>query len=261
MTLKQTLENFKSGKISLEEAEREVRMFQMHALKEFAVLDTHRENRTGVPEVVLGESKSDEEIEALIKEFVSRRGRCIITRLARDRVKAFGKKIRKSITIETNEKAGVLVAKKKGYKTAKTDGRVAILCAGTSDIVRAEEARIIAQEMGCEVYTFYDVGVAGIHRLLPAIKKIIEADVDAVIAVAGMEGALPSVVAGLVSVPVIGLPISTGYGVGGKGEGALLAMLQSCSPGLAVVNIDNGFGAGVLAALVANRAARFRKVR
>lgn len=259
MSLKRILESFKRGRISLEEAEREVQMFQVQHLHDFAALDTHRENRTGVPEVVFGEGKSDEEIEALIKEFVAHRGRCIVTRLTKERIKALNKKIRRSITIETNERAGIIVAKKRGYEAAKTGGKVAILCAGTSDIVRAEEARIIARELGCEVYTFYDVGIAGIHRLLPAIKKIIEEDVDAVIAVAGMEGALPSVVAGLVSVPVVGLPISTGYGIGGRGEGALLAMLQSCSPGLAVVNIDNGFGAGVLAALIANRAARFRK--
>jgi hypothetical protein len=113
--------------------------------------------------------------------------------------------------------------------------------------------------MGCRVYTFYDVGVAGIHRLIPAIEEIIREDIDAVIVAAGMEGTLPSVVAGLVDVPVIGLPISTGYGVGGRGEAALLAMLQSCSPGLATVNVDNGFGAGVVASIIANRVAKFRK--
>lgn len=107
--------------------------------------------------------------------------------------------------------------------------------------------------MGCEVITSYDIGIAGLHRLLTPLKKMIEADVDVIVVCAGMEGALPSVVAGLVDVPVIGVQVSTGYGLGAEGVGALMGMLQSCSPGLTVVNIDNGFNAGATAALIANR--------
>ncbi|MFH1775028.1 MAG: nickel pincer cofactor biosynthesis protein LarB, partial [Methanobacteriota archaeon] len=257
MPLKRILENYKKGKISLEDAEKEVRLFSMAKISNWSNLDICRENRTGVPEVVFGEGKTDEELVRLVNEFVKRKGRCIITRLSSSRIAALKKKIKK-MSFAKSEKAGVVVVKSRGYKLNPTGGRVAILCAGTSDVARAEEARIISEEMGCSVFTFYDVGVAGIHRLIPAIKKIIKEDVDVVIAAAGMEGALPSVVAGLVDVPVIGLPISTGYGAGGRGETALFAMLQSCSPGLSVVNIDNGFGAGVVASLIASRAAKFR---
>jgi len=261
MTLKQILENYKCGRISLEDAEKDVRLFSFAAISNFANIDTHRENRTGIPEVIFGEGKSDAEVYALAEELVKQRSRCIVTRLSQSRIESLKKLVKRSkkVIFEANEKAGVLVIKKRGFKLSKTGGRVAILCAGTTDIGRAEEARVIVQEMGCKVYTFYDVGIAGIHRLIPAVKNIIEKDVDAVIAVAGMEGALPSVIAGLVNVPVVGLPISAGYGIGGKGEAALFSMLQSCSPGLTVVNIDNGFGAGVAAAIIANRAAKFRK--
>ena len=122
----------------------------------------------------------------------------------------------------------------------------------------AEEAAFIAEEMGCDVTCIYDVGVAGLHRLLEPLRDLLAIEVDAIIVAAGMDGALPSVVAGLVPVPVIGLPTSIGYGMGGKGIAALLSMLQTCAPGLSVVNIDNGVGAGITAAMIANRVARAR---
>lgn len=131
-----------------------------------------------------------------------------------------------------------------------------MITAGTADIPVATEAKVAAEEMGCKVLTAFDVGVAGIHRLFGPLKRMIEEGVDAIIVVAGMEGALPSVVASLVDVPVIGVPTSVGYGLGRDGIGALTAMLQSCSLGLAVVNIDGGVAAGVFAALIANRAAK-----
>jgi pyridinium-3,5-biscarboxylic acid mononucleotide synthase len=140
-----------------------------------------------------------------------------------------------------------------------TGGRLAILTAGTSDIPVAEEAGAVAREMGCAVETFYDVGVAGIHRLAVPLEAMKSFSPDCLIVVAGMEGALPSVVAGLVDVPVVGLPTSTGYGLGGDGTAAILGMLQTCSPGLAVVNVDNGVGAGAMAGLIANRAAAGRR--
>src|SRR2546422_3962518 len=122
----------------------------------------------------------------------------------------------------------------------------------------ADECAIIAEEMGCQVTFIYDVGVSWFHRLLEALRNLLSSGVDAIIVAAGMDGALPSVVAGLVPVPVIGLPTSVGYGVGGKGVAALLSMLQTCAPGLSVVNIDNGVGAGITAAMIANRVARAR---
>ena len=133
-----------------------------------------------------------------------------------------------------------------------------MISAGTSDIPVAEEAALMAEEMGCEVTCIYDVGVAGLHRLVAPLRELITRGTDAIIVAAGMDGALPSVVAGLVAVPVIGLPTSIGYGLGGKGVAALLAMLQTCAPGLAVVNIDNGVGAGITAAMIANRVAEAR---
>lgn len=149
--------------------------------------------------------------------------------------------------------------KRSGFKTLKTGGRIGILTAGTSDIRVAEEARVMAEEMGCTVTMENDVGVAGIHRVFPAVKRMLEADVDVVIVAAGREGALPTVVAGLIDLPIIGLPVSTGYGAGGRGEAALNAMLQACSLGIAVVNIDSGVAAGAVASLIANRVAKSRK--
>lgn len=257
MSIRHILEDYKKGKISSSDAEREVRLFSMKKIENMGLIDTHRENRTGVPEVVFGEGKTDAEIIALSKSFIEKRDRCIVTRLTTQRMTEISKKL-KGVKIEKNKKAGAIVVSKKGGKIKKTGGRVAVLCAGTSDIGRAEEAALISREMGCDVITFYDIGIAGIHRVIPAIEGIIKHGSDAVVVAAGMEGALPSVVAGLVDVPVIGLPVSVGYGEGGKGRAALYSMLQSCSPGLAAVNIDNGFGAGVMAALIANRAAKFR---
>ena len=136
-----------------------------------------------------------------------------------------------------------------------TGGRVGALSAGTSDLPILEEALAVAREMGVDTLTFNDVGVAGLHRLSGPLGKLRDFDPDCLIVAAGMEGVLPSVVSGLVPVPVIGLPTSTGYGLGGDGTAAILGMLQTCSPGLSVVNVDNGVGAGATAALVANRAA------
>jgi NCAIR mutase (PurE)-related protein len=137
-----------------------------------------------------------------------------------------------------------------------TGGRVGAICAGTSDIPALEEAVAVAREMGAETRSFYDVGVAGLHRLEQPLRELRAFDPDCLIVAAGMEGALPTVISALVDVPVIGLPTSAGYGLGGDGTAAILGMLQTCSPGLAVVNVDNGVGAGATAALIANRAAR-----
>lgn len=152
----------------------------------------------------------------------------------------------------------MVVIKKPTFAINPVGGRIGILTAGTSDIGVAEEARIVAQEMGCTVYSTYDVGVAGIHRLIEPLKQILSKDVDVVVVVAGREGALASVVSGLVDVPVIAVPTSNSYGFGAKGVSTLMAMLQSCSLGLAVVNIDGGVAAGAMATLIANRAAKFR---
>ncbi len=255
--IKRILEDYRKGRMSLDEAEKELKLFSITMVEELGRLDIQREHRTGAPEVIFGEGKSMDELVELSREMVRRKGRCIITRLSPKRMDTLAD-IFREYRVQRNQGAGILVTKKKGFQVHKTGGKVAVLSAGTSDIPRAEEARIIAEEMGCRVDVFYDVGVAGIHRLIPALKEVIEGDVDVIVVAAGMEGALPSVVAGMVDVPVIGLPVSSGYGFGGRGVAALQAMLQSCSPGLAVVNVDNGLGAGIVASLIANRAARFR---
>jgi len=256
MKLRKILEKLRDGEIGIEEAESEIKAFQACEIERIARIDVGREIRKGIPEVVFGSGKTDEELEKIALKMLNESNRCIITRLNEERAKKLISKLPEDSIYEFD--SGVLVIKKRGFEVRKTGGRVAVLTAGTSDIPVAKEAEITAREMGCEVISFYDVGVAGIHRLFPALFEILRKDCDVIVVAAGMDGALPSVVAGLVDIPVIGVPTSTGYGAGGKGKAALYSMLQSCSPGLGVVNIDNGFGAGALAAIIANRVAKFR---
>jgi NCAIR mutase (PurE)-related protein len=157
------------------------------------------------------------------------------------------------LTFSYDPSAGVLSAHAPKYRPPEPGGCVGLLTAGTSDIPVAEEAALVISHMGCRIERGYDTGVAGVHRLLEPLKRMIESGADVLVVVAGMEGALPSVVAGLVDLPVIGVPTSTGYGLGGDGTAALYSILQSCSPGLVAVNIDNGVGAGAAAALIARR--------
>ncbi|HUR67607.1 MAG TPA: nickel pincer cofactor biosynthesis protein LarB [Candidatus Thermoplasmatota archaeon] len=213
-----------------------------------AKLDLAREARTGIPEVVLAEGKRDADLVAIVQAFVAAKGRVLVSRLAPERLPLLG-----AVPVTYHERARLAVA---GTAPApSTGGRVLVLAAGTADVEVAEEARIVAQSMGCETRHHYDVGVAGIHRLFPALDDAAWA--DAVVVVAGREGAIAPVVAGLVDRPVIGIPVSVGYGAGGRGEAALLTMLQSCSP-LTVVNIDAGFVGGACAAQIANRVASAR---
>lgn len=213
-------------------------------VENFAKLDTEREARKAVPEIIFGEGKREDDVLRIAKGMYESMGRAIVSRINRD----VASKLEKVGTTSYNERARMAVLKKNGFSIERR-GKVGILAGGTSDLPVAEEARIIAEEMGCEVVAEYDVGVAGIHRLFPALEKMKDADV--LIVVAGMEGALASVVAGLAKQVVIGVPTSVGYGYGGKGEAALMSMLQSCAPGLLAVNIDNGIGAGISAALIA----------
>lgn len=224
---------------------------------EVAHPDLEREERRGMPEVVLAEGKRPEHVIEIAAAFLAARGRAIISRasppLARRLKARFA-----DCAVESHALARLVVVRRPDFRATPTGGIVGLITAGTADLPVAEEARAIAQQMGCTVITAYDVGVAGLHRLLAPLHQMLEGGVDAIIVAAGMDGALPSVVAGLVDVPVIGLPTSVGYGAGGQGLAALLSMLQTCSPGLVVVNIDNGIGAGATAALIANRVARAR---
>ncbi len=245
--MKEILEKLLDGKISIEEAEKMLKTYQIDEIEDFAKFDTARHLRTSIPEVIYAENKDDEDLVKIIRH-CSSLGNVMVTRLPADRyelIKPEIEKIKENSLIEYNRKARVLVIKN---REVKKRGKIGILTAGTSDIPVAEEARITAEEMGCEVLIAHDTGVAGIHRLFSPLRQMLEEEVKVLIVVAGMEGALPSVVSGLVDVPVIGVPTSVGYGVGEGGFTALYAMLQSCAPGIAVVNIDNGFGAGVLAA-------------
>jgi NCAIR mutase (PurE)-related protein len=220
--------------------------------------DVHREHRKGVPEVIYGETKDIEQIVEMTRKILDESGRTIISRVPSDAVEVLSE-VFKTYNVRVHRAARAVVIYKLDYVHRSTGGHVGIISAGTSDVPIAEEAALIAEEMGCEVTCIYDVGVAGLHRLLEPLRNLLSKEVDAIIVAAGMDGALPSVVAGLVPVPVIGLPTSIGYGLGGKGVAALLSMLQTCAPGLSVVNIDNGVGAGITAAMIANRVARARR--
>ena len=219
-----------------------------------AQLDFHREARAGIPEIVLADVKTDEQIFRITRAFLERTGRALLTRLRPETMARLADEFADCV-INTREVARAAVIYTPDYERPDTGGKVGILTAGTSDVPVAEEARLVAEAMGCQVQTLYDVGVAGLHRLVGPLRELLLNDVAALVVCAGMDGALPSVVAGLAPVPVIGVPTSIGYGAGGKGRAALLSMLQTCAPGLTVVNIDNGVGAGATAALIANRVA------
>ncbi len=216
---------------------------------EFARVDISRAHRTGIPEIILAEGKEVNEVAEIAIALTTEHDFALISRVQTDSIaEEMVSRLRaEGFVVEYNRLAKMILVRREGYESP-THGRVGLIAAGTADIPVAEEARMVAEACGCEVLRAYDVGIAGIHRLMEPLEQFIEANVGVIIVVAGMEGALPSVVASLVDVPVIGVPTSVGYGLGGKGLGALISMLQSCSPGVAVVNIDNGVGAGAIAA-------------
>lgn len=228
-----------------------------HRRADMASPDVNRESRKGVPEVIMAETKQSDDVIAIARHFLSATGRALLSRVSDDLLDRLRREFAE-LEVESYPASRMVVLREPGRRVPKTGGKVGIVTAGTSDVPVAEQAKVVALEMGCEVMAAFDVGVAGIHRLFRPLKTMIDAGVDVIIVAAGMDGALPSVVAGLVDVPVIGLPTSVGYGLGGKGVAALLSMLQTCSPGLTVVNIDNGVGAGATAALLANRVAKVR---
>ncbi len=220
--------------------------------------DPGREQRKGTPEVIFGESKDVAQIIVMAQGLLKGSGRAIISRVRPEAIAPLQEAFQ-VYTVSVREAARAVVIYRPDYVRRRTGGLVGVISAGTSDIPVAAEAALIAEEMGCQVTCIYDVGVAGLHRLVEPLRDLLSNGVDAIVVAAGMDGALPSVVAGLVPVPVIGLPTSIGYGLGGKGIAALLSMLQTCAPGLSVVNIDNGVGAGTTAALIANRVAQARE--
>ena len=220
--------------------------------------DTGREQRKGAPEIIFGATKESTQIISMAHGLLKGTGRAIISRIRPDSVEPVRAAFQ-AYTVRMLDAARAMVISTHDYQRKSTGGRVGVISAGTSDIPVADEAALIVEEMGCHVTRIYDVGVAGLHRLLEPLRDLLLEDVDVIIVAAGMDGALPSVITGLVAVPVIGLPTSIGYGLGGEGLAALLSMLQTCAPGLTVVNIDNGVGAGITAALIANRVAQARE--
>jgi NCAIR mutase (PurE)-related protein len=246
--------------LTLEQAERLLKTDFIEKVGNFAQLDINRCARTGIPEIVFAETKSIPYMLEIIKKFVDKNGYAIVTRVTSEQMAALESAYGNipEVTLEKNPGARIVVVQKKEIHIRRTGALVGILTAGSSDIPVAEEARLICDYMGCATMTAYDVGVAGMHRIFDPLKTMVERKVDSIIVCAGMEGTLPGIVASLVDVVVIGVPTSSGYGHGGRGEGALTTMLQSCVPGLVVVNIDNGVGAGASAAIIANRMAMLR---
>jgi NCAIR mutase (PurE)-related protein len=239
--LKALLESVADGSLSVEAALDDLRDLPYEDLG-FAKIDHHRALRDALPEVVLGEGKTAEQVAAIGVSLVSRTGRLLVTRLSRDAFRVLQAAIPDA---EYDELARTATVERTPRELLPG---VAVLCAGTADLPVAREAVITARMAGSEAILISDVGVAGIHRLFDHLDLIRSANV--LVVVAGMEGALPSVVSGLVSVPVIAVPTSVGYGANFDGLAPLLAMLNSCAAGVSVVNIDNGFGAGYSAALI-----------
>jgi NCAIR mutase (PurE)-related protein len=229
-------------KLSPEQALRLLKDFPYQDLG-FAKIDHHRELRKDFPEIIYGQGKTEGQILKIASEIIKKGSNLLVTKVGPEVFKALAKKLPKA---RYNSLAKVIYLRQQ--KPAPGKGKVVILTAGTSDVPVAEEAAVTCDILGNEVEKIYDVGVAGIHRLFGEYEKIKRARVAVV--VAGMEGALPSVIAGIVNVPIIAVPTSIGYGASLKGVAALLAMLNSCPGGVGVVNIDNGFGAGYLASLI-----------
>jgi pyridinium-3,5-biscarboxylic acid mononucleotide synthase len=241
-SIRKLFEQVRRGKLSPDDAVQRLRHLPFEDLG-FAKVDHHRTLRVGMPEVVFGEGKTPAHLAQIFSRLAQHDGNILATRASKEQFNSVKKKIRKA---EYRELARAILLERDSKKYGK--GKIAVVSAGTSDIPVAEEAVVTAEVMGNDVEHLYDVGVAGIHRLLANRRTLTDARV--VIVCAGMEGALPSVVGGLVGVPVIAVPTSVGYGASFKGVAALLGMMNSCASNVSVVNIDNGFGAGYVASLI-----------
>jgi pyridinium-3,5-biscarboxylic acid mononucleotide synthase len=229
-------------RLTPEEALEQIKDYPYQDL-DYAKIDHHRELRKGAPEIIFGMGKTPDQILKIAREIVRTGSNLLVTRAGPEAQKALRGKLPGAVF---NPAAGTITLRQKEPPPGK--GKIVVITAGTSDIPVAEEAVVTCEILGNQTDRVYDVGVAGLHRLFGEFERIKEARV--VITVAGMEGALPSVVAGLVRVPVVAVPTSVGYGASFKGLAALLAMLNSCPGGIAVVNIDNGFGGAYLASLI-----------
>ena len=252
MNIEQIFQSLQDRKISPSKAKKLLSLYSIEKIGNIAQIDTGRRNRKGIPEVILAERKELPDLKKIIKKTLTKNNEVLISRIKQKdytKILEFAKKNKYKIKNGKNTTA-LLIYKN---KIKKLGGKIGIIAAGTSDIGVGEEARLVCESMSCDCLSSYDVGIAGLHRIFPVLKQFIESEVDVIIVVAGMEGALASIVSSIADVPVIGVPTSIGYGYGEKGVAALASMLQSCSLGLTVVNIDIGVGAGAAAANIANR--------
>ena len=255
--MRDILRRLLAGELTEDEAVAQLRTLQLEELGGRARLDLGRFLRRGLPEVVLASGKSPADAARLAVAMAERQGQGLISRMSDAHRAALveASTARGMRVIEYSDSARVI---RSGFSPEPVSGRVGLLTAGTSDVRVADEARMVVESCGLEARLEADLGVAGLHRFVGPLASTLEWGADVIIVAAGMDGVLPGLVAGLIDAPVIGLPVSTGYGRGGAGEAALNTMLQSCSTGLVVVNIDNGVGAGAAAVLIAQRRLRGR---
>lgn len=247
MNVRQILNEFKEGNLSTDEAEKQLRLDYIQTIGTHTLFDKNRFSRKGVPEIIFGEGKSPMKTAEIACKAES--DLILVSRASPEHYYAVHDKI-PSARYADDAKMIII------GEFPEPIGLIGIMAAGTSDIQYAEEARIVAAAMGVNSLVSYDVGIAAFHRFLDPLRDMLDADVDAIIVAAGMEGALASVVSSFSNVPVVGLPTAVGYGFGGEGETALRSMLQSCSLGIAVVNIGNGVGAGAFAAMISLKCRR-----
>jgi NCAIR mutase (PurE)-related protein len=250
-SIRQVLNDLLNGSISIETAEAHLKNQSLVHVESFAQFDIDRDKRSGIPEAIYAESKTPKECVHIVKAVIDKKNRIFLTRTTTAHQQALLSLEGEGLTVNVNEIARCVIVHKKDVIAPLYDAKIAVFAAGTSDRPIAEEARATAEFMGCQTLSFIDIGVAGLHRLAKPLKRIIDEKVSALVVCAGMEGALPGVVASIVPIPVIGVPTSVGHGVSQGGFVALFSMLSSCSPGMAVVNIDSGFNAGAIAALIA----------
>ncbi len=275
---REILDAIKAGTLSVPRAEKLLRINALAIVDEIARLEINRELRRGVPEIIYAAGKNSGQLYSIVERIVSSRisqtdgsSPVILSKLRDDQYASLNKLFRKNrkipafkeTRVDVHKEARIIVLRNKAGSSKKiylerNRGRVALLAAGTSDIPAVTEAEVVLQVMNCDTLHFNDVGVATLARLSGPLKEVERYDPDALIVAAGMEAALPSLIAGLSGIPVIGLPTSVGYGYGKGGEAALMSMLQACPLGIGVVNIDGGVAAGVVAGLIAKRCADLR---
>jgi|BEDMetMinimDraft_2_1075160.scaffolds.fasta_scaffold00037_13 NCAIR mutase (PurE)-related protein len=261
MELREILNKVRSGEIDVDSAVNQIRLLGIEEIGDQVKFDLGRSLRRDVPEIVLAEGKTPDTVVTIVNKTTKVSDLVVVSRLSTDHVNKLRDYIDsvRDLSLELNSRGRIAVVKKVGFEVTRYPCKVGVITAGTADVPIAEEAVTIIKVMGCEPIAIYDVGVAGMQRVIQAVKRVKEEDVDAVIVVAGMEGALASVVSSLLDLPVIGVPTSVGYGAGGRGIAALLSMLQACPLGLTVVNIDNGINAAIVASLMAKRVGLLRR--